>query len=276
MEAKSVVMKRALKNGRALFGTFCCLPSFHTIEVMASSGFDFLVFDAEHAPTSVPMIHMQLAALTNCKSASVVRIASQDPVAIKHYLDVGADALMVPNIESAEQAKEVVRMMRYPPQGIRGVGGSMRSTDYFRNAAGYYAAANASVCLMAQIETPKGLANLDAIAAVDGVDVIFFGPNDFAANSGLLGQPGHPDVVAKMDSALVMEALQEVEVAFREPLALFYLQDLSYTEIAAILDVPIGTVMSRLSRGKARLRALLAEKSRGGNVIDFPKSNLSA
>jgi 2-keto-3-deoxy-L-rhamnonate aldolase RhmA len=202
MDAKSVIMKRALKDGRALFGTFCCLPSFHTIEVMASSGFDFLVFDAEHAPTSVPMIHMQLAALTNCKTASVVRIASQDPVAIKHYLDVGADALMVPNIESAEQAKEVVRMMRYPPQGIRGVGGSMRSTDYFRNAAGYYAAANASVFLMAQIETPKGLANLDAIAAVDGVDVIFFGPNDFAANSGLLGQPGHPDIVAKMEAGM--------------------------------------------------------------------------
>jgi len=202
MEPKSVVLKRALREGRALFGTFCCLPSFHTIEVMASSGFDFLVFDAEHAPTSVPMIHMQLAALTACKTAAVVRIAAQDPVQIKYYLDVGADALMVPNIETAEQAREVVRMMRYPPQGTRGVGGSMRSTDYFRNAASYYASANANVCLMAQIETPKGLANLDAIATVEGVDVIFFGPNDFAANSGLLGQPGHPDVVAKMEAGM--------------------------------------------------------------------------
>jgi 4-hydroxy-2-oxoheptanedioate aldolase len=202
MEQKSVVMKRAFREGRAIFGTFCCLPSFHTIEVMASSGFDFLVFDAEHAPTSVPMIHMQLAALTGCKTAAVVRIASQDPVAVKHYLDVGADALMVPNVETAEQAKEIVRMMRYPPQGMRGVGGSMRATDYFRNATTYYTSANASVCLMAQIETPKGLANLDAIAAVDGVDVIFFGPNDFAANSGLLGQPNHPDVVAKMEAGM--------------------------------------------------------------------------
>jgi 4-hydroxy-2-oxoheptanedioate aldolase len=199
MDPKSVVMKRALKEGRPLFGTFICLPTFQTIEVMASSGFDFMVFDAEHAPTSVPMIHMQLAALAGCKTASVVRIAAQDPVLIKYYLDVGADALMVPNVETAEQAKEIVRFMRYPPQGVRGVGGSMRSTDYFRNATNYYASANANVCLMAQIETPKGLANLDAIAAVDGVDVIFFGPNDFAANSGLLGQPGHADVVAKME-----------------------------------------------------------------------------
>ena len=148
------------------------------------------------------MIHLQLAALSACKTASVVRIAAQDPVLVKSYLDLGADALMVPNVETAEQAKAVVRMMRYPPQGIRGVGGSMRATDYFRNAQNYYASANTNVCLMAQIETPKGLANLDAIAAVDGVDVIFFGPNDFAANSGLLGQPGHADVMAKMEAGM--------------------------------------------------------------------------
>lgn len=195
-------MKKALREGRQLFGTFICLPSFQTIEVMASSGFDFLVFDAEHAPTNPGLVHSQLMAISHVKTASVVRIAAQDPVLVKSYLDLGADALMVPNVESADQAKEIVRMMRYPPLGIRGVGGSMRSTDYFRNAANYYASANANVCLMAQIETPKGLANLDAIAAVDGVDVVFFGPNDFAANSGLLGQPGHADVMAKMEAGM--------------------------------------------------------------------------
>jgi 4-hydroxy-2-oxoheptanedioate aldolase len=202
MAAKSVALKQALRDGRRLFGTFCCLPTFHTIEVMASSGFDFMVFDAEHAPTNPALIHLQLAALTGCKTAAVVRIAAQDPLLVKSYLDLGVDALMVPTVESAEQAKEIVRMMRYPPQGIRGVGGSMRSTDYFRNAASYYASANADVCLMAQIETPKGLADLDAIAAVDGVNVIFFGPNDFAANSGLLGQPGHADVVRQMEAGM--------------------------------------------------------------------------
>jgi 2-keto-3-deoxy-L-rhamnonate aldolase RhmA len=202
VEQKSVVTKKALREGRVLFGTFCCLPTFHTIEVMASSGFDFMVFDAEHAPTNPALIHLQLAALSACKTASVVRIAAQDPVLVKSYLDLGADALMVPNVETAEQAREVVRMMRYPPQGIRGVGGSMRATDYFRNASTYYASANENVCLMAQIETPKGLSNLDAIAAVDGVDVVFFGPNDFAANSGLLGQPGHADVMAKMEAGM--------------------------------------------------------------------------
>lgn len=202
MEPKSVVLKRQLREGRPLFGTFCCLPSYQTIEVMASSNFDFLVIDAEHAPTAPALVHQQLMALNGCRTAAVVRIPAQDPVQVKYYLDIGADALMVPTVESAEQAREIVRMMRYPPHGFRGVGGSMRSTDFFRNAANYYANANANVCLMAQIETPKGLANLDAIAQVEGVDVIFFGPNDFAANSGLLGQPGHADVVAKMEAGM--------------------------------------------------------------------------
>src|SRR4051812_28028686 len=132
MEPKSVVMKRRLRAGEPMFGTFCCLPSYQTIEVMASSGFDFMVFDAEHSPTNPSLVQLQLMALTGCKTAAVVRIPAQDPVQIKYYLDLGVDALMVPTVESADQAREIVRMMRYPPAGYRGVGGSMRSTDYFR------------------------------------------------------------------------------------------------------------------------------------------------
>jgi 2-keto-3-deoxy-L-rhamnonate aldolase RhmA len=201
MQPKSVVMKNALAEGRALIGMFCCLPVFQTVEAIASSGFDFVVFDAEHSPTSVPIVHSQLTAIAHCKTASVVRIASHDPVAVKHYLDLGADALMVPNVETAEQARQVVRYTRYPPDGIRGIGGSVRATDYFRDA-GYYAKANERSCLMAQIESPTGLQNLDAICAVDGIDVVFFGPNDFAAQSGLLGQPGHPDIVAAIEGGM--------------------------------------------------------------------------
>lgn len=201
MEPKSVAMKQTLREGRPIFGMFCCLPTFQTIEAIASSGFDFLVFDAEHSPTSPAAIHMQLAALAHCKTASVVRIPSQDLVAIKHYLDLGVDALMIPNVENAEQARQVVRYTRYPPQGIRGIGGSVRATDYFRDG-GYYARANERVCVMAQIESPEGLKNLDEICAVDGVDVVFFGPNDFAAQSGLIGQAGHADVVAAMERGM--------------------------------------------------------------------------
>lgn len=201
MEPKSVAMKRALRDRRPLFGLFCCLPVFQTVEAIASSGFDFFVFDAEHSPTSVIAIHSQLMAISPCKTASVVRIASHDPVAIKHYLDLGVDALMIPNVQNADQMRQLVRYTRYPPEGIRGIGGSVRVSNYFRDG-GYYATANDRVCIMAQIESPEGLNNIDEICAVDGLDVVFFGPNDFAAQSGLMGQPGHADIVAAMERGM--------------------------------------------------------------------------
>jgi 4-hydroxy-2-oxoheptanedioate aldolase len=196
MESKSATLKRKLREGRPVFGTFCCLPTYQTVEVIASSGFDFVVFDVEHSPSNPGMVHAQLAVLARCATA-----ASHDAVAIKHYLDLGADALMVPNVDTAEQASQIVRLMRYPPQGVRGFGGSMRASDYFRDS-GYYKRANDEVCLMAQIETPLGLKNLEEICAVDGVDVAFFGPNDFAAQTGFIGQSAHPEVMDKMEEGM--------------------------------------------------------------------------
>jgi len=201
VESKSVVLKRKLREGKPVFGTFCCLPTYQTVEVIASSGFDFVVFDVEHSPSNPSLVHMQLAVLARCATAAVVRIASHDPVAIKHYLDLGADALMVPNVDTAEQAGQIVKYMRYPPQGVRGFGGSMRSSDYSRDQS-YYKRANDEVCLMAQIETPTALKNLEEICAVDGVDVVFFGPNDFAAQTGFIGQSAHPEVIDKMQGGM--------------------------------------------------------------------------
>jgi 2-keto-3-deoxy-L-rhamnonate aldolase RhmA len=134
MESKSAALKRKLREGKPVFGTFCCLPTYQTVEVLASSGFDFVVFDVEHSPSNPGMVHAQLAVLARCATAAVVRIPSHDAVAIKHYLDLGADALMVPNVDTAEQARQIVRLMRYPPQGVRGFGGSMRASDYFRDS----------------------------------------------------------------------------------------------------------------------------------------------
>jgi 2-keto-3-deoxy-L-rhamnonate aldolase RhmA len=201
MASKSVQLRAKLGEGKPVYGTFCCLPTYQTVEVIASSGFDFVVFDVEHSPSNPSLVHAQLMALARCPTAAVVRIASHDAVAIKHYLDLGVDALMVPNIDTAEQARQVVRLMRYPPQGVRGVGGSMRATDYFRDP-GYYHRANDEVFLMAQIETPTALKNVEEICAVDGVDVVFFGPNDFAAQSGMIGQSAHADTIAQMQSGM--------------------------------------------------------------------------
>jgi 4-hydroxy-2-oxoheptanedioate aldolase len=195
--SKFVRLRRVLDEGRAVFGTFCCLPTYQTVDAIASSGFDFLVFDVEHSPSNPSLVHAQIAVLGRVDTAAVVRLPAHDGALVKQYLDLGVDALMVPNVETAEQAREIVRLMRFPPAGVRGIGGSVRASDYFRDG-GYYTRANDEVCLMAQIETPRGLDNLEAICAVDGVDVVFFGPNDFAANSGLIGQPGHADIVEKM------------------------------------------------------------------------------
>ena len=201
MESKSARLKRRLREGGPAFGMFCCLPTYQTVEVIASAGFDFLVFDVEHAPSGPGAVHAQLAVLARCPTAAVVRIAAHDPVAIKHYLDLGADALMVPNVDTAEQAEQIVRFMRYPPAGVRGFGGSMRASDYFRDG-GYYRRANDEMWLMAQIESPRALENLDSIVAVGGVDAVFFGPSDFAAQSGLIGQPAHPSIVAAMEAGM--------------------------------------------------------------------------
>jgi len=194
--------KAAMRAGQTQFGLFICLPTFQTVEALAGAEYGFFIIDVEHGPTSVPDVHAQLTALATSPTVAVARLSANDPVAIKYHLDIGIDALMIPNVESGAMAAQAARYMRYAPEGVRGVGGSMRSTDYGRRAGAYYAAANAEACLIAQIETVAGMEHLDEICAVDEVDVVFFGPNDYAAQIGLLGQPAHPDVVAAMTDGI--------------------------------------------------------------------------
>lgn len=187
--------KQLLAARHPQFGLFCVSNSLQTAEVLAGSGFDFIVFDAEHSPQSLPHLHAQFNALAGTQTTCAVRVPSLDLVAIKHCLDLGANTLMVPNVGTVEQARDAVRFSRYPVDGgIRGVGGTMRATRYGRDRA-YFTQAAAQTCVMVQIESREGLANLDAICAVDGIDLVFFGPADLSADMGHMGQPGHPDVV---------------------------------------------------------------------------------
>jgi 2-keto-3-deoxy-L-rhamnonate aldolase RhmA len=184
------------------FGLFVVSNALQTAEALAGSGYDYLCFDVEHSPSSTPALHAQLTALQGSGTASVVRVAGLDLAAFKHYLDLGVDALMVPNVHTAELAREAVRYTRYPPAGgVRGMGGTMRATRYGRDKA-YFAEAAGNTCLLAQIESREGLRNLDAICAVDGVDLLFFGPTDLSADMGHLGQPGHPEVVAAIEAGI--------------------------------------------------------------------------
>jgi 4-hydroxy-2-oxoheptanedioate aldolase len=195
-------LKQRLQAGETLHGLFVVSNSLQNAEALSHSGFDFLCFDVEHSPSAVPAVHAQLAALGAAGTPAMVRVTGLDPVVFKHYLDLGAGALMVPNINTAEQARTAVRYARYPVAGgVRGVGGTMRVNRYGRDK-GYFAQAADSTCVVLQAETREALGNLEEICAVEGVDVIFFGPADLAADMGYMGQPTHPEVVAAIEDGM--------------------------------------------------------------------------
>ncbi|WP_448508914.1 HpcH/HpaI aldolase family protein [Immundisolibacter sp.] len=194
--------KQALRAGRRQLGAFLALGDAHAAELMASSGFDWLLIDCEHGPNDLPSALAQVQALAGYPVQAVLRPSDHDAARIKQYLDLGVQNLLAPMVDSAAQAQALVAAMRYPPRGIRGVGAGMARAARWGNVANYYAQAESELCLAVQIETLAGLENLDAIAAVDGVDGVFLGPADLAAALGHLGEPMHAQVRAAVEQAL--------------------------------------------------------------------------
>jgi 4-hydroxy-2-oxoheptanedioate aldolase len=193
--------KRALAEGRQQIGLWCSLPGGYVAEAVAGSGFDWLLFDTEHSPGDPLTVLAQLQAVAPYDVSPVVRPASNDAVLIKRFLDIGAQTLLIPYVQNAEQARAAVTAMRYPPAGLRGVSGLTRATRFGR-VEGYTRRAAEELCLLVQIETGEALGELEAIAAVDGVDGIFIGPADLAASLGHGGEPDHPNVVAAVENAV--------------------------------------------------------------------------
>ena len=187
--------KQALKDGRAQIGLWSSLADPLVAEALATTGFDWLLIDAEHAPNDLRSVLAQLQAVAAHSTHAVVRPPIGDVVLIKQYLEIGAQTLLIPMVDSAEQAARMVAATRYPPRGIRGVGSSAARSSRWSGVPHYLQRADDEICVLLQVETTTGLANLAEIAAVDGV---FFGPADLSASMGFLGQPGHPDVVAAM------------------------------------------------------------------------------
>jgi 4-hydroxy-2-oxoheptanedioate aldolase len=184
------------------FGLWQALASPYSAEICAGSGFDFLVFDAEHAPNTVPLILQQLQAVAPYPVEAVVRLADSSETSIKHYLDIGARTLLVPMIETLEQAHAVVASTRYPPHGRRGVGAGLARVSRWNRVPDYLQHANDEICLLLQVESRAGLALIEDIAALEGVHGIFIGPADLAADMGHLGNPGHPEVMAAVNDAI--------------------------------------------------------------------------
>lgn len=195
-------LKKALAEGKTQFGLFLGLANSYTAEIVADAGFDFLLIDGEHGPNDLQSILHQLQALAPYPSHVMVRPVQGDTAAIKQILDIGAQSLLVPMIETAEQAQQMVKAVRYPPNGVRGVGTAMARAARWNGVEGYFKHADEEMFLMLQIESVRGLQNLEAIAATEGVDGVFIGPSDLAASMGYLGQPGHPEVKAAVEDAL--------------------------------------------------------------------------
>lgn len=194
--------KRALAAGETQIGLFLGLANAYTAEVVASTGFDWLLIDGEHGPNDLRAIIEQLQALAPYPVRPVVRTVDHDTARIKQLLDGGAQTLMVPMVESADDAEQLVRAMRYPPHGVRGVGTAMARAARWNGVKDYFGQADQEMCLIVQIESTTGLAALAEILQVEGVDAVFIGPSDLAASMGHLGNPGHPQVKEAVEGAI--------------------------------------------------------------------------
>ncbi|SRR5579871_353940 len=194
--------KQALSRREPQIGLWLALANPYAAELVAGSGFDFLTIDGEHSPNTLASILATLQALAGYPVQPVVRVPNHDPSLLKQVLELGATTLLVPMVETPEEARQLVRAVRYPPQGFRGVGASLARSSRWGRYADYLARANETTCLIVQVETREAAANAAAIAAVDGVDAILVGPSDLSASMGLLGQPAHADVRALIERTL--------------------------------------------------------------------------
>lgn len=194
--------KAALGTGQVQYGLWLGLADTYSAEVCAGAGFDWLLIDAEHGPNELRSILAQQQSIAPYASQPVVRPPQGDTVLIKQLLETGVQTLLIPMVDTAAQARDLVRAMRYPPQGVRGVGSALARASRWGRIEDYLERANEEVCLLVQVETCTGLANLSEILTVDGVDGVFFGAVDLAASMGWLGQSDHPEVVAAIESGL--------------------------------------------------------------------------
>ena len=193
MQIRKNPFKQALKEGRKQLGIWSGLRSNTVAEMLAVAGYDWIVVDTEHGPNEVPDVLLQLQVIQPLGSEPMVRLAWNDPVLMKRILDIGAQTLLIPMVQNAEEARAAVAATRYPPDGIRGVM-SLARMNGFGKVIDYYQRAAEEICVVVQAETITAVENIPGMAAIDGVDGIFIGPSDLSASMGHIGNPNHPEV----------------------------------------------------------------------------------
>ncbi len=251
MQLPHNLFKSALRGGRPQIGLWLGLADPYASELCAATGFDWVAIDAEHAPNDVRSVLAQLQAIAPHPAQPVVRTASGDATLLKQFLDIGAQTLLVPMVESAAQAASIVAATRYPPAGIRGVGSALARASRWNQVGDYLSGCQQELCVLVQVESAAGLDNLAAIAATDGVDGVFFGPADLAASMGLLGKTGDARVQDAISQGIqtVRGAGKAAGVLSADPaLARRYLE-------RGALFVAVGIDTALLTRAARELRA---------------------
>ncbi|WP_193174807.1 4-hydroxy-2-oxoheptanedioate aldolase [Oricola nitratireducens] len=233
--------KAALAVGERQIGCWLGLANPYTAELMGTAGFDWLLIDGEHAPNDLRSIMAQLQVLEASPSHSVVRLPVGETWMIKQVLDIGAQNLLVPMVESAEQAAQLVRAVRYPPKGVRGVGAALARASKFSGIPDYLTTANDEICLLVQVENRAGLAALDGILALDGIDGVFIGPSDLAADMGHIGKPSTQEVHDAIADAVarIKEAGKAAGILATDPETAAKYAGLGVTFLAVGLDVTL-------------------------------------
>lgn len=194
--------KQAIAKGDTQIGLWCSTASSYLAEIAATAGYDWLLIDGEHAPNTAQTLLTQLQAVAPYPAHAVVRPLVGDRALLKQVLDIGAQTVLVPMVDTAEDAREMVAALRYPPRGVRGVGASIARASRWGRVPNYMAEAEKELCLLVQVESAKALENLDEIIGVEGVDGVFVGPADLSASMGHPDNAGHPEVQAAIERCI--------------------------------------------------------------------------
>lgn len=250
MELPRNNFKRAIAAGQQQLGLWSSLSSNYTVEVIAGAGYDWLLIDTEHSPNDLESVLTQLQAVAPYSTHPIVRVAWNDTVLIKRYLDAGAQSLLVPFVQNADEARAAVAATRYPPMGVRGVAGTTRANRFGR-VPNYARRAHEELCVLLQVETRQALDNIEEICAVEGVDGVFVGPADLHASLGYPGETGNPAVVP-----MIEDAIRRIRQAGKAPgvLTSAEAEVRRYIE-AGCLFTAVGSDVGVLVRGTEQLLA---------------------
>lgn len=243
--------KKALKEHRKQLGLWLAFGSATAAEISADAGFDWLLIDGEHGPNTLTTILDQLRAVHGYPCTPIVRPASPDPVQIKQVLDLGAQTLLLPMVNTSEQAQLMVKAVRYAPDGIRGVGAVLARSGQWGRIPDYMRDAIDELCIVVQVESREALENIDAIAAVDGIDGIFIGPADLSASLGYPDDAGNPvvqDAIHKAFDSILSHGKAAGSLAFDDSLAKKYFDwGASFIAVAGDTDLYVRAMERELA-----------------------------